>query len=42
MMIVAGICYVVNTLALIVSPGFWKLINPSMTCRSHAMARNRA
>ncbi len=28
MMIVAGICYVVNTLALIVSPGFWKLINP--------------
>jgi hypothetical protein len=28
MMIVAGICYVVNTLALIVSPGFWELINP--------------
>ena len=28
MMIVAGICYVVNTVALIVSPGFWKLVNP--------------
>ncbi len=30
MMIVAGICYVVNTVALIVSPGFWKLINPTI------------
>ncbi len=30
MMIVAGICYVVNTLALIVSPGFWKLLNPAI------------
>ncbi len=30
MMIVAGICYVVNTLALIVSPGFWKLVNPTI------------
>ena len=30
MMIVAGICYVVNTLALIVSPGFFKLINPTI------------
>ena len=29
-MIVAGICYVVNTVALIVSPGFWKLINPTI------------
>ena len=28
MMILAGICYVVNTVALIVSPGFFKLINP--------------
>ncbi len=30
MMILAGICYVVNTVALIVSPGFWKLINPTI------------
>jgi hypothetical protein len=30
MMIVAGICYVVNTLALVVSPGFWKLVNPTI------------
>ena len=30
MMIVAGICYVVNTLALIVSPGFFELINPAI------------
>ena len=30
MMIVAGICYVVNTVALIVSPGFWKLVNPTI------------
>jgi hypothetical protein len=30
MMIVAGICYVVNTLALIVSPGFFELINPTI------------
>ena len=30
MMIVAGICYVVNTLALIVSPGFFTLINPAI------------
>ena len=30
MMIVAGICYVVNTLALIVAPGFFKLINPAI------------
>ena len=30
MMIVAAICYVVNTLALIVSPGFFKLINPAI------------
>ncbi len=30
MMILAGICYVVNTVALIVSPGFWKLVNPTI------------
>ena len=30
MMVLAGICYVVNTLALIVSPGFFKLINPTI------------
>ena len=30
MMIVAGICYVVNTLALIVSPGFFNLVNPTI------------
>jgi hypothetical protein len=30
MMIVAGACYVVNTLALIVSPGFFELINPAI------------
>jgi len=30
MMIVAGTCYVVNTLALIVSPGFFDLINPAV------------
>ena len=30
MMIVAGICYVVNTLALIVSPEFFELINPTI------------
>jgi hypothetical protein len=30
MMIVAGICYVVNTLALIVSPSFFELINPTI------------
>ena len=30
MMIVAGICYTTNTLALIVSPSFWKLINPTI------------
>ncbi len=30
MMIVAGICYVVNTLALIVAPGFFELINPAI------------
>jgi hypothetical protein len=30
MMIVAGICYVVNTLALIVTPAFWKLVNPTI------------
>lgn len=30
MMIVAGICYVVNTLALILSPNFFKLINPTI------------
>ncbi len=30
MMIVAGICYVVNTVALIVSPSFWKLVNPTI------------
>jgi len=30
MMIVAGICYVVNTMALIVSPGFFELINPTI------------
>ena len=30
MMIVAGICYVVNTVALIVSPGFFKLVNPTI------------
>ncbi len=28
MMIVAGLCYVVNTMALVVSPGFFELINP--------------
>lgn len=28
MMILAGICYVVNTVALILSTGFWKMINP--------------
>jgi hypothetical protein len=30
MMIVAGICYVVNTLALIVSPDFFEQINPTI------------
>ena len=30
MMIVAGICYVVNTVALIVSPIFFKLVNPTI------------
>jgi hypothetical protein len=30
MMILAGICYVVNTLALIVAPGFFELINPAI------------
>jgi hypothetical protein len=30
MMIVAGAAYVVNTLALIVSPRFWELINPAI------------
>jgi len=30
MMIVAGICYVVNTSALILSPGFFELINPAV------------
>ncbi len=30
MMILAGICYVVNTVALIVSPLFWMLINPTI------------
>jgi hypothetical protein len=30
MMIVAGICYVVNTVALIVSPGFFERINPAI------------
>jgi len=30
MMIVAGICYVVNTLAMIVSPSFFNLINPTI------------
>ena len=30
MLIVAGICYVVNTVALIVSPGFFKLVNPTI------------
>jgi hypothetical protein len=30
MMIVAGICYVVNTLALIVSPELFELINPTI------------
>jgi hypothetical protein len=30
MMIVAGICYVVNTLAVIVSPVFFELINPAI------------
>jgi hypothetical protein len=30
MMILAGICYVVNTVALILSPGFWKLVNPTI------------
>jgi hypothetical protein len=30
MMIVAGICYVVNTLALIVSPRFFERINPTI------------
>jgi hypothetical protein len=30
MMILAGICYVVNTVALVVSPAFWKLINPTI------------
>lgn len=30
MMIVAGVCYVVNTLALIVSPGFFERINPTI------------
>ena len=29
-MIVAGVCYVVNTVALIVSPGFFELINPAI------------
>ena len=29
-MIVAGICYVVNTLAMILSPGFFELINPAI------------
>jgi hypothetical protein len=28
MMVLAGLCYVVNTLALIVSPEFFKMINP--------------
>jgi hypothetical protein len=30
MMILAGVCYVVNTVALVVSPVFWKLINPTI------------
>jgi hypothetical protein len=30
MMILAGVCYVVNTVALVVSPAFWKLINPTI------------
>ena len=30
MMILAGICYVVNTLALIVSPGLFELLNPTI------------
>ncbi|HEU4430236.1 MAG TPA: DUF4386 domain-containing protein [Myxococcota bacterium] len=30
MMMLAGICYVVNTLALIVSPGFFERINPAI------------
>ena len=28
MMILAGVCYIVNTVALTVSPGFFQLINP--------------
>jgi hypothetical protein len=30
MMILAGVCYVANTVAMIVSPDFWKLINPTV------------
>jgi hypothetical protein len=30
MMLLAGICYVVNTLALIVAPGFFEQINPAI------------
>lgn len=30
MLIVAGICYLVNTLALILSPDFSELVNPAI------------
>lgn len=30
MMVLAGVCYVVNTISLIVAPGFWELINPAV------------
>jgi hypothetical protein len=30
MMVLAGICYAVNTIAMIVSPGFWELVNPAI------------
>lgn len=30
MMVLAGICYAVNTVSMIVSPSFWKLINPTI------------